>query len=161
MLIPGVYCQIYGQLYRNGESFYYGWPILHPANEFRFVSNAFWLDVVWAVAIAAAAGFVAERARSAFSNRARFGVSTLLVWMAIVPPIVGVFVYFDRTRAHPIPADFLDDKVIFDPVAIQYPLWISLAACFGLICLVYAILTAGFRVAMYCRALKSPQPIAG
>src|SRR5262245_26451872 len=82
MLAPGVYCQLYGQLYRNGESFYYGWPLLHPDNEFRFVSNAFWLDVVWALAIAAAAGFVAESARSALSNRARFGISSLFAWMA-------------------------------------------------------------------------------
>jgi ABC-type Fe3+ transport system permease subunit len=151
MLVPAVYCQLYGQIYRNGESYYYGWPFLHPDTDWRFVSNAFWLDVAWALIIAAAAGFVAQRAVDALSNRGRFGISTLLLWMAILPPVLGVFAYFDRTRAHRVAADFLDDKVIFDPVAIQYPPWITLAACLGLTCLLYTILVAGIGVAKRCR----------
>ena len=157
MLVPGVYCQLWGQVYRNGEGRYYGWPFLHPDNEFRFVSSACGLDLVCTLVVAIAAGFVVHRAIGALSNRGRFGLTSLFVWMAIVPPVIGVFAYFDRTRGNPIPAEFIDYGVIFDPVAIQYPLWISLPVCFGLTCLLYAIVIGGWSIWGHWRRKRARQ----
>jgi hypothetical protein len=138
MLLPGIHCQLFGQIYQNGESYYYGWPFLHPDNEYRFVSNAFWLDLICVLLLAAATGYVAQAIARTVANRARFRLTSLLLWMAIVPPLLGLFVNRDQNRRDPWAADFIDQRVIFDPVAIQYPPWVSFSILFGLTCLVYA-----------------------
>jgi hypothetical protein len=145
MLLPGIYCQLVGQIYRNGESYYYGWPFLHPDNEYRFVSNAFWLDLICVVLVAAATGYVAQALDRTVANRGQFKLTSLLLWMAIVPPLLGLFVNRDQNRRHPWAADFIDQRVIFDPVAIQYPPWVSLSILFGLVCLVYATIMVAWH----------------
>ena len=137
MLLPGIYCQLFGRIYRNGESFYYGWPFLHPDNEYRFVSNAFWLDLLCVLLLAAATGYVAQVIARTVANRGRFKLTSLLLWMAIVPPLLGLFVNRDQNRRSPWAADLIDQGVIFDPVAIQYPGWIVLPILFALACLMY------------------------
>src|SRR5262245_60626074 len=72
MLFPGIYCQLHGQIYRNGESYYFGWPFVHPGDEYRFLSNTFVLDIASTILFAAATGFTVEHLIHSVKNRARF-----------------------------------------------------------------------------------------
>src|SRR5262245_23116813 len=79
MVSPGVYCQVHGAVYRNAEPLYYGWPFLHPDDVYRFVSNAFWLDLVCMLLIAAATGMEVEALVRTFADRIRFRLSAIFL----------------------------------------------------------------------------------
>ena len=139
MLFPGIYCQFNGQIYRKGEGPYFGWPFVQPGDEFRFLSNAFMLNILSIIAIAAATGFAVNHVICNFKNRARFRLSWMCVCVAILAIVVNMVRLQAVDRVHHWSVDFVGHRTILDPIAVRYPGFVIMPILFGFTCTLYSV----------------------
>lgn len=155
MLLPGIYCQMNGKVYRDREGPYYGWPFVHPGNDYRFLSNAFPLDLLCMMLVAVSTGFVAERVVRWVRRNAQFKLVSMLLWVAVVAAVLALF-RFQALEIYVPSADFVDRNVLFDPIAIRYPPLVTLTILIGLGCTLYSLFwLAGRGVACVSRRRDS------
>lgn len=155
MLFPGIYCQLNGQIYRNGESPYFGWPFVHPGDEYRFLSNAFMLNIVSIVVISAATGFTVEHVIRSVKNRARFRLSGMFVCVAVLAIVLVLLRLQSVGRIHHWPADIVDRQSIFDPIAVRYPTFVIIPTLIGLTCILYSVALLSMRGLDTMRGIKN------
>lgn len=138
MLVPGVYCQLNGRVYRAHEGLYYGWPFAHPDDGYRFLSNAFALDVLCTILLCASTAIVAERATRWLRGGPQVGLRTLLMWTALVAALLALF-RLQALEVHTPPVEIVDRKVVLDLLAVRHPPLVTLTILAGLGCTLYSL----------------------
>lgn len=145
MLVPGVYCQLNGRVYRTHEGLYYGWPFAHPDDGFRLLSNAFALDVLCTILLCASTGFVAERAMHRLRGGPQVGLRTLLMLTALVAALLALF-RLQAIGMYTPPVEIVDRNVVMDLLAVRHPPLVTLTILAGLGCTLYSL----SHLAMWC-----------
>jgi hypothetical protein len=145
MLIPGTYTQIHGQVYRDAESVYLGWPFVHPNNAYRLVSNALLLDIACMLVVASATGVVISHVLRKLVERRQYTLGSMFSYIAFFATTSALLRYCDYNLIHP--ADFVDSQVLFDLIALRYGPWIFFPIVFGLACVPTALVLLISRTA--------------
>jgi hypothetical protein len=132
-----IYTQIQGQIYRNAEGLYFGWPLVHPDDAYRFVSNAFLIDMLCMLVISAASGVVVATVARECMHRRQFALRSAFVCTAFLATMCALFRWF-RDYDLIYEADFVDDGVLIDVIALRYSAWIMAFIIFGEACIPFA-----------------------
>jgi uncharacterized membrane protein YozB (DUF420 family) len=153
MSVPCIYTQLRGEVYRDAEDVYFGWPIVHPNNTYRLVSNAFLIDATCALVISAATGIVIAAIARRVMERRQFTLHSAFAFTAFLATMCALFRYF-RDYNVIVAADFIDDGVLVDVIALRYKAWVMTAIIFGEACIPFA----AWILVMRRRPLLSSRP---
>jgi hypothetical protein len=149
MLIPGTYTQFTGQVYRNAEDVYFGWPFVHPNNAYRLVSNAMFLDIVCILVVAVATGLVVAHSVRKLSERRQFTLGSMFASTAFLATTCALLRFGDYDLIYPV--DFVDNGVLLDWIALRYGPWVFLPIVFGIACIPFALALLISRAVRFVR----------
>ena len=132
------YTQIRGHVYRNAEDVYFGWPLVHPNNAYRLVSNAFFIDMACMLVVSAATGIVIAKFVCELIHRRQFALRSMFACTVFVATMCALLRQFSDFNSI-VPVGFIEDGVLLDVIALRYNGWIMAPIIFGEACVPFAM----------------------